>query len=407
MAGHDLLLPPATRLIHIGPHKTGTTTLQGAFWLARPWLAKHGVAYLGTGRRHTTRAAESATPVTGRGPMWAQQAPNQADWRRLVAATAAAGDRRVVISSERFCNADEKVARQIVDGLGGDRAHIVVTLRPLAKIVPSQWQQYVQDGLRTPYQEWLDMMFRRAPYEKPTPSFWRRHRHGQLVERWAAVVGPDNVTVIVVDQADPRMILRTFESMTGLPEASLVPKADVRNRSLTLGEAELVRLLNEQFRDRGWSEAVYDRFLRRGAVVQMKNNHQPSPDEPRLVTPKWALDQAAEIGAAAADAISALGVRVVGDLASLAAVPADPAEDWSDTPVLPVDAAAQAILGTISAGGPTMASAKQLAVEERVLREVSTRELVGTVLGRGRASLRRRLRRTRRRLTRVVRRTGT
>jgi hypothetical protein len=25
---------------------------------------------------------------------------------------------------------------------------------------------------------------------KPNPSFWRRHRHDRLVERWVRVVGP-------------------------------------------------------------------------------------------------------------------------------------------------------------------------------------------------------------------------
>ncbi|MEJ7756576.1 MAG: hypothetical protein WKF83_09890 [Nocardioidaceae bacterium] len=35
----DLLLPKGTRLLHIGPHKTGTTSLQGAFHNNRDRLA--------------------------------------------------------------------------------------------------------------------------------------------------------------------------------------------------------------------------------------------------------------------------------------------------------------------------------------------------------------------------------
>lgn len=377
MAGHELLLPPAARLVHIGPHKTGTTTLQGAFKLARPWLGTYGVEYVDA----ESRRAAAATPRRAR--LAGQQAPQQPGWSELVAKVRAAGDRRVVVSSERFCNADEKVAQRIVGELGDSQAHVVVTLRPLARIVPSQWQQYVQDGLRTPYHEWLDGMFLRSPYEKPTPSFWRRHRHGELVRRWAGVVGPENLTVIVVDGSDPGMLLRTFESLTGLPDGSLVPKDDVVNRSLTLGEVELVRFVNEEFRSRGWSDAVYDRFVRRGAVRQLKTSHRPAPDEPRLTTPKWALDRAAEVGAEAAAAISALGVRVVGDVSALASVPDDPAGDWPGEPVLPSTAAAQAVLGTVG-----------LAAQERPLREVGTRELLTTALARGRASLRRRLRRT-------------
>jgi hypothetical protein len=33
---------------------------------------------------------------------------------------------------------------------------VVVTLRPLARILPSQWQQYLQNGYCMPYLEWLD-----------------------------------------------------------------------------------------------------------------------------------------------------------------------------------------------------------------------------------------------------------
>lgn len=387
----DLLLPAATRLLHIGPHKTGTTTLQSALQRAQPWLARHGVSYVGADSGRTGRVAAA----TGGGRLANQQAIRQPDWPDLVAKVAAADELRVVVSSERFCNADEKVARRIVRDLGGRRAHVVVTLRPLARIVPSQWQQYVQDGLRTPYHEWLDGMFLRPPYEKPTPSFWRRHLHDQLVRRWAAVVGPENLTVVVVDGAAPGMLLRTFESLAGLPADSLVPKGDVVNRSLTLGEVELVRFVNEQFRSRGWPDPVYDRFLRRGAVRQLKTRHRPSPDEPRLSTPKWALDRAAEVGAAAADAIAALGVRIVGDISSLAEIPADSGADGPQTPVVPATAAAQAILGAVSASGHTTTAGHRSAAEGRVVREMSTRELLDTVLARGRASLRRRIGRMR------------
>src|SRR5256885_691903 len=43
MAPDDLTLAAGARLLHIGPHKTGTTAIQGAFYLARGRLAAHGV----------------------------------------------------------------------------------------------------------------------------------------------------------------------------------------------------------------------------------------------------------------------------------------------------------------------------------------------------------------------------
>jgi hypothetical protein len=32
---------------------------------------------------------------------------------------------------------------------------------------------------------------RKPPYDKPDPSFWLRHRHDRLVERWGRVAGPE------------------------------------------------------------------------------------------------------------------------------------------------------------------------------------------------------------------------
>ena len=73
-----------------------------------------------------------------------------------------------MLSSEFFADApdDETVAR-VVEQLGGDRVHVLVTLRPLARIMPSQWQQYVQNGLRMDYEDWLAHMSRRT--RSPTP----------------------------------------------------------------------------------------------------------------------------------------------------------------------------------------------------------------------------------------------
>ncbi|WP_392967609.1 hypothetical protein [Streptomyces sp. LN245] len=51
----------------------------------------------------------------------------------------ATGDRTSLISSEFFADApDDATVTRIVDELGRDRVHVLVTLRPLAKIMPSQ-----------------------------------------------------------------------------------------------------------------------------------------------------------------------------------------------------------------------------------------------------------------------------
>jgi hypothetical protein len=52
------------------------------------------------------------------------------------------------MSIEFFVDAEDSALRRVVEDLGGRRVIVVATLRPLARVLPSQWQQYVQNGLR-------------------------------------------------------------------------------------------------------------------------------------------------------------------------------------------------------------------------------------------------------------------
>ena len=45
-------LPEDAILVHIGPHKTGTTAMQYAFFTAREELLQHGVLYPGSKKSH-------------------------------------------------------------------------------------------------------------------------------------------------------------------------------------------------------------------------------------------------------------------------------------------------------------------------------------------------------------------
>lgn len=414
----DLTLPEGTRLVHIGPHKTGTTAVQGAFHLARERLAEHGVLYAGNGKRHPWAAAHV---VTGRPQMVGEREPRPEDWTRLVEEIATTDARRIMLSSEFFADSDDAAAQRVVDELGGPRVHIAVTLRPLAKILASQWQQYVQNRTRHTYDAWLDVIFTKPPGSKPNPTFWGRHNHGRLVERWVKALGdPERLTVIVVDERDRQMLLRTFESLLALPSGFLVPEETATNRSLTRAEVEVVRLINEEFRRRKWPAHLYSRYLRNGAVAQLKTGRQPQPDEPRIATPDWALDRAAELGAEFARTIEKLGVRIIGDIASLGDRPAskgrpagragdsvtevghrdtatgDPAAltagateaapgtradagtpEHRDAVLLPPAAAAQAVVGAIAASGdpdPT-----ELRLEDRRVHDVTARELLAVL----------------------------
>ena len=343
-----LLLPENAVLLHIGPSKTGTTAIQQALFAARPKLAELGVLHAGQGAQPSSavQALRGAKPLVG------HAAPRMEHWEELVDQVTAAADRRVIVSSEFFADANAEIARRVVRELGGPRIHVVVTIRPLAKIMPSQWQQYLRNRASFTYDDWLVGMLKMPPYNRPTPTFWERHNHDVLVERWASIVGPANVTVIVPDETDRASLLRTFEELVGLPSGLLVAQPNNENRSLSLGEIELVRQINIEFQRNGWSDELYLRAVRLGFAAKMQTNRTPHADEPRISTPQWALDRAVEIGAAAAEKLSTLGVRIVGDISTLGTpvIAQERDESVGAGTYVAVEAAREAVLGTMITG---------------------------------------------------------
>ncbi|MFE5815512.1 hypothetical protein ACFQ6S_19165 [Streptomyces sp. NPDC056479] len=368
-------LPTGTRLLHIGPHKTGTTSIQGALFAAKDEMARHGVEWPAA----TRHPMEAVLAVCARTGMMGDAKPTERHWDRLLEQVHATGRRTSVISSEFFADApDDAAIGRIVGRLGGDRVHVLVTLRPLARIMPSQWQQYVQNGLRMGYEDWLEHMLSRPPYEKPNPSFWRRHRHDRLIERWVRVAGAERVTVVVVDDRHREGLMRTFEALLGLPKGLLRPVPDAANRSLTLAETEMLRNLNKEFRANELPEELYSQLVRNGAVMHMKNTCTPGLGDVKIRTPQWAVEAAAAIGAEMAERIGVTGVRVLGDMRLLSAVPKPGTRTEAD-PLIAPEAAAQALYGALAAAAaaPVRHTAP---AKSRTVHQASSGELV-RVLG--------------------------
>ncbi|TNM36248.1 hypothetical protein FHP29_18955 [Nocardioides albidus] len=343
-------LPAGTTLVHIGPYKTGTTAMQGALWEARPALAEYGIVYPGDAAHEI-----DASMAVALGYVYAGKSLDvyRQRWFDLVAEMRAARPRIGVLSSEVYCEATDDGARAVLDALG-PQTHVVITVRPIVRLLGSQWQQYTQNIPVPPYDEWLRVILGQdSEGGEPesgtiTPSFWRRHRHDRLVERWVGLAGADRVSVVVVDDRDHRGLPAAFEGLLGLPDGLLRPPADKTNRSLTYPEALVMQELVGRTSAAPWSSADHARFVRFGAARGLQAA-PPDPRAERLLTPAWAVDRALEIGAGMAERIGASGARVIGDLALLSDRALAPAEG-ENAPVGAIDpgAAAALAVGIIS-----------------------------------------------------------
>lgn len=346
----ELLLPPGSRLVHIGPHKTGTTAIQAAFHASRERIVAHGVHY--AGRR--PQAYLPALALTGRPGQRGTGAVATDAWDELVAEIDGYGEDRVVLSSESFSNAEAASIARLRDDLGAERTHVVTMIRRYDKLLPSLWQQRIVGGADKSWASFAERVLSR-----PRHAFWRHFGFAAMAQRWAEVLGPDRVSVVVVDDHDRGWLPRVMERMVGLPEGTLVPgegALDV-NRSLTWAEAEMLRAVNRQFNTRPWSDAAIRYYIRFG----VKNALKPfdiDRAEGRAEMPAELLDIAADLTQQHWVTLLDLGVRVVGErdwLQPAQPAVAEPAADERRVAVAKVVASTVAILArSASASAPPL-----------------------------------------------------
>lgn len=300
-------------ILHIGPHKTGTTTLQVGLGQNRARLRQQGVIYPGRLLHELNPATAVSTRTVDPGKDL-QTATDQ--WFSMLDEIRSADARLGVLSSEFYSETPVERIGWLMDQLG-PQSRVVVTLRPLARIVISQWQQYMQNRVSTSWEDWLRAILADPRPGKVTPSFWIRHRHDLLVRRWLDVIGPDRLTVVAVDDHDPEFVLRSFEQLLHVEQGSLTPNELRANRSLTLEEVELVRRFNQLYTASGFKMVDYTPLIRYGAVRFMQTRSVP-PEEHRILMPEWARERVMELAGMMIDDIVDSGVTIVGPIRNLA-----------------------------------------------------------------------------------------
>ena len=226
----------------------------------------------------------------------------------------------VVVSAEIICGADVELGRRIIAELNVPDTRVVLTLRSIDQLLPSTWQEYVKAGDTIRYDDWLDAVFS-GPSTAVTSFFWITGNLAEMTERWTAIAGRENLSVIVLNPRDQNQVYRDFESVIGLPDGFLVPQPDdLSNRSMTAAESEFIRRLNVAI--------VGDRPGQHGYTVLPLSalwtmlRRGPSNDEPRLTLSRSRRVKTRKLSQEFVRRIEATGAHIVGDLSDL--VPSRP-----------------------------------------------------------------------------------
>lgn len=376
--GRALLLPEGTRLLHIGPHKTGTTSLQNSIRANREEILRQGVYYgAPEGRLASNRIARSLLRLPFKNP---DEVVQYQEWEDQVARVRASSASRVIVSGEEFSFCEKREIRTLLNDLGRERVHVVVTVRPLAKVLPSQWQLDLRGSFTSgSFDEWLRWTLnpqglRRIAISLGIPHpFWFRHRHDELVTRWAAEVGADRMSVVIGDDRDHRVLLRAFEGLLGLIDGTLLPVDGKSNPSLSAEEIAIILRVQQILVERHlmFAERVRSRQIQRRLLAQRPR----SPSDSKIVIPDWAVERVREASLKIHDGLLASGVRIIGDPALLLEANA-PKTGGKPLDGREIESAAQRMVEELSADGKLQPGQKKTSAARaltKILRRMSRR----------------------------------
>lgn len=287
-------------VFHIGPHKTGTTSIQSYL------LGKIG----------------SADPVEVWYPHLKCSQPGHAelagDWmeqdaqmlRDLIARAVHADVKQLIISAEDFDYLYYDKQQVLTDILAPFDVHLVLTMNSLVRRAASTWQEAVKHGHEGLLEE-------ATAFILDTPGF-----RPDFVNVALRVLSPARTTIIVSSPGQPpAKLIGDFCEAIGQPRPPAADEIPLANVRLFKNEADLIQIINRTLNKLELSAS--DRSVLRMAVVHgLMLTRLNGIDYPPIVTSDQ-MNKAAKM--AALEMIDAIGqlraakmVAVLGDLNSLA-----------------------------------------------------------------------------------------
>ena len=334
-------------VIHAGFFKTGTTALQSSLAASREKLLQNGVLYPALSSADSSRSTgqhRAAWALKGRHWGWEDGGGTVTPievWDKL-AGKLNGFEGTSLFSSEFLAELTRDDVERMSKDLKADKIEVVFTLRPLVKMLPSQYIQSLKYGMRLNYEDWLQRIFNGGEDKVQWRTFWTRHDHPVVIQRWVDVFGPENVSLLVVDETKPNLIYETFSELLSLPN-DLLKQIEEKglNRSLTWEEICLLLEMNKKFdRTLAWGE--YATMIRNGIFRNLTD--VPAQDgQHKLLTPQWAVDRAKELTVSNIQKLHSMGIKIIGDIdgTANADVPTGVNEPISS---LPLDFAAELLL---------------------------------------------------------------
>lgn len=328
---------PQEIVLHIGPPKTASTTVQRRLAQQRKELATEDTKIIIEHR-------DAAIELIGHDYLQRQQRNSRHAWNALRGEVASASGNRVIISNEMFSWLNQAKAQEVVNALNANNTRVVIGIRRMENLVTSFWHEVVIRGGTCTLSEWIQEL-RSADgnighLEDPSYRFCHSENSAVLARRWSEVVGQDRVTCVVISEKHPSETLRRFDEALGLTRTDAPPVARVENRSA--GYEHLVALV--RFNRIIARTAVPKKF--RATLARYAHEQLTSRQGIPYGTPWLSREDrvwCAERQSTTINELRKLGVDVIGDLRELVAQETEPTAPRSQPEPVNVDAVAIAI----------------------------------------------------------------
>lgn len=321
-------MPEPRRLyIHLGLQKTGTSYLQGVMRSNAELLASQGLDLVPASRRD---AFEMMLLVRDRYDPQRDRPSTEAALDRFSAELAAAPGDRALLSQESLAAAKPAQIERLLGACREREVHVVMTVRDLARQVPSSWQQELKSGRTDGYDRWLRRL-QEAQRSQRGGHPWIHLDPPAVLARWSARVPPERMHVVTVPPpgSPTTLLLERFCRVLEIDASALVPEERASNTSLGRVQAELLRRVNrelpEEVRRRQVFGDVGKRFFASQVLADQDGRRIRVPEEHR----EWCESVSTE----QIQALTMGGYHVEGTLEDLRCRP----ESFSDSETKPSD----------------------------------------------------------------------
>ncbi len=305
-------MPSPRRLyLHIGLQKTGTSYLQSAMLNSRDSLAEQGVDLV-----PPTKSECFDLMVVIRERYAARREPetDRATTDRFTAQLRAAPGSRAVFSQESLAAAKEHQVERLLAACGDREVHVVVTVRDLARQLPSSWQESLKAGGTKSFGAYLRQM---RDFEADTQPRrpWLLLDPPTVLARWSRVIPPDRVHVVTVPPSGSptTLLLERFARVLDVDPVRLVPEDRPSNSSLGQVEAEVLRRVNAALPEAVHQREVYAEVVKRSFSARVLGR-RPSR---KILVPERHRSWCEEVAERQAVSLEQAGYQVEGTLADL------------------------------------------------------------------------------------------